>query len=198
MSLGYGFAELVDAHDVAPVIKGLNGQQWLGKAIKVGKAVGATGSELPPDVAAAVAPTAILPASGVTPGDMTAAQAKAAAVAAAFAGAGSAAAATRAAGERNTKARLYVGSVPFEISADQLKEVFSAFGTVMSCTLLPPTDQTAGHQHRGYGFIEFGVRSALAFVDVDVCCVLSSQMVVCCWCCHEFFFARMKPWPRLQ
>ena len=57
----------------------------------------------------------------------------------------------------NVRARLYVGSVPFDISADALKAVFSAFGEVRSCELLPPTDQTQGHPHRGYGFLEFAV-----------------------------------------
>ncbi len=35
--------------------------------------------------------------------------------------------------------------------------MFEPFGTVKSCELLPPTEKTAGHPHRGYGFVEFEV-----------------------------------------
>ena len=59
----------------------------------------------------------------------------------------------------NLRARVYVGSCPFEISDKQLRAIFEPFGAVKSCELLPATDATSGHAHRGYGFIEFEVRT---------------------------------------
>ncbi len=58
----------------------------------------------------------------------------------------------------NARARVYVGSVPFAVSSLQLRAMFESFGAVKSCELLPPTEKTAGHPHRGYGFVEFEVR----------------------------------------
>ena len=48
--------------------------------------------------------------------------------------------------------RIYVGSVYFELTADQLKEVFEPFGVVVSCQLIP---DPANGRHKGYGFVEF-------------------------------------------
>lgn len=72
--------------------------------------------------------------------------------------------------------RIFVGGVPFDINADQVKAVFSPFGTILRCDLLPDNTNPARHRcatpcfvfvltpvltlrcHcvcRGYGFIEF-------------------------------------------
>jgi poly(U)-binding-splicing factor PUF60 len=48
--------------------------------------------------------------------------------------------------------RIYVGSVMFDLTADQLKEVFEPFGAVISCQLIPNPETG---KHKGYGFIEF-------------------------------------------
>jgi hypothetical protein len=58
----------------------------------------------------------------------------------------------------NFKARCYIGSVPLEITEEQLRAIFAAFGPIKSCELLPPLEATSGHAHRGYGFLEFEVR----------------------------------------
>jgi RNA recognition motif-containing protein len=75
----------------------------------------------------------------------------------------------------NVRARVYIGSVSFEINSDQLRAIFEPFGTIKSCELLPPTDTTAGQPHRGYGFIEFEVCACLARVYGCVC------VCVCCY-----------------
>lgn len=47
--------------------------------------------------------------------------------------------------------RLYVGNLPFDISEDQLHELFSAHGQVASTKLI--TDFNTGRS-RGFGFVE--------------------------------------------
>jgi RNA recognition motif-containing protein len=47
--------------------------------------------------------------------------------------------------------RLYVGNLPFDTSEDQLHELFSAHGQVVSAKLI--TDQETGRS-RGFGFVE--------------------------------------------
>ena len=50
--------------------------------------------------------------------------------------------------------RIYVASVHQDLSDDDIKSVFEAFGKIKSCTLA--RDPTTG-KHKGYGFIgEFG------------------------------------------
>src|SRR5207302_4374792 len=49
--------------------------------------------------------------------------------------------------------RLYVGILPFDISEDQLHELFSAHGQVASTKLI--TDFNTGRS-RGFGFVEMG------------------------------------------
>lgn len=52
--------------------------------------------------------------------------------------------------------RLFVGGLPFEMSTDDLFDVFSAFGDLVDCTIATHPD---GHAHegesRGFGFVEF-------------------------------------------
>ena len=47
--------------------------------------------------------------------------------------------------------RLYVGNMPFDTSEDQLHELFSAHGQVVSAKLI--TDMETGRS-RGFGFVE--------------------------------------------
>ena len=47
--------------------------------------------------------------------------------------------------------RLYVGNLPFDVSEDQLHELFSAHGQVASTKLI--TDFNTGRS-RGFGFVE--------------------------------------------
>src|SRR5580692_8267269 len=47
--------------------------------------------------------------------------------------------------------RLYVGNLPFDTSEDQLHELFSAHGQIVSAKLI--TDMETGRS-RGFGFVE--------------------------------------------
>ncbi|MDB5309883.1 MAG: recognition motif protein [Gemmataceae bacterium] len=47
--------------------------------------------------------------------------------------------------------KLYVGNLPFDAVADELREMFSAYGRVISATIA--SDRETG-QSRGFGFVE--------------------------------------------
>ncbi|HEX4607065.1 MAG TPA: RNA-binding protein, partial [Urbifossiella sp.] len=47
--------------------------------------------------------------------------------------------------------KLYVGNLPFNATADELREMFSAHGRVVSATIC--TDRETGNS-RGFGFVE--------------------------------------------
>lgn len=46
---------------------------------------------------------------------------------------------------------IYVGNLPYSITADSLKEIFSEFGNVLSSRII--TDKNTGRS-KGFGFIE--------------------------------------------
>jgi len=48
--------------------------------------------------------------------------------------------------------KLYVGNLPYNISDDQLRDVFARFGTPESARVI--TDRDSG-QSKGFGFVEF-------------------------------------------
>ena len=48
--------------------------------------------------------------------------------------------------------RLYVGNLPYNISDDQLSDMFAKFGTPDSATVI--TDRESGRS-KGFGFVEF-------------------------------------------
>jgi cold-inducible RNA-binding protein len=47
--------------------------------------------------------------------------------------------------------RIYVGNLSYEVSEDELKEQFAAFGEVTSVSI--PVDRDSGRS-RGYGFVD--------------------------------------------
>ncbi|KAJ2008216.1 hypothetical protein H4R26_000336 [Coemansia thaxteri] len=53
--------------------------------------------------------------------------------------------------------RIYVGSINFELNDEQLKRVFSEFGSV--CSVSMSKDPATG-RHKGFGFIEYDVPEA--------------------------------------
>lgn len=54
--------------------------------------------------------------------------------------------------ESKMQKRIYISSVHTDLNTDDLKSVFSAFGNILSCSLVP--DPLTG-KHKGYGFIEY-------------------------------------------
>ncbi len=47
--------------------------------------------------------------------------------------------------------KLYVGGLPYQVTEDQLREIFSPHGTVESATVI--TDRMTGRS-KGFGFVE--------------------------------------------
>jgi RNA recognition motif-containing protein len=47
--------------------------------------------------------------------------------------------------------KLYVGNLPYDATADELRTAFSAYGRVLSATIA--TDRETGNS-RGFGFVE--------------------------------------------
>eukprot|EP01089_Gocevia_fonbrunei_P000583 TRINITY_DN1058_c0_g1_i1.p1 TRINITY_DN1058_c0_g1~~TRINITY_DN1058_c0_g1_i1.p1 ORF type:complete len:300 (-),score=91.91 TRINITY_DN1058_c0_g1_i1:33-932(-) len=52
----------------------------------------------------------------------------------------------------NAANRIYVGSIHWDLTPDDLKTVFQAFGPIRTCVLMPNPETG---KHKGYGFIEF-------------------------------------------
>ncbi|XP_074640317.1 poly(U)-binding-splicing factor PUF60-like [Tubulanus polymorphus] len=50
--------------------------------------------------------------------------------------------------------RIYIASIHNDLTENDIKSVFQAFGTILSCHLAP--DTTKPSKHKGYGFIEYG------------------------------------------
>lgn len=51
---------------------------------------------------------------------------------------------------------IYVGNLPYNVTEDELREAFSAYGEVTSATLI--SDKFSG-QSKGFGFVEMGNNS---------------------------------------
>jgi len=59
--------------------------------------------------------------------------------------------------------KLYVGGLPYQVTEDQLREIFSAHGTVESATVI--TDRMTGRS-KGFGFVEMSSQEeAQAAID---------------------------------
>ncbi len=52
---------------------------------------------------------------------------------------------------------IYVGNLPFDVTEEELRDMFSGFGTVTSASLI--TDKFSG-QSKGFGFIEMADNAA--------------------------------------
>jgi RNA recognition motif-containing protein len=53
---------------------------------------------------------------------------------------------------------IYVGNLPLELTEDELRQEFSAFGQVKSVNIMNDRDIGSG-QPRGYGFVEMPLES---------------------------------------
>lgn len=61
--------------------------------------------------------------------------------------------------------KLYVGNLSYNVTDDQLAEIFSEFGTVESAKVI--TDRDSGRS-KGFGFVELdddGAKAAMAELD---------------------------------
>ncbi len=59
--------------------------------------------------------------------------------------------------------KLYVGGLPYQVTEDKLREIFSAHGTVESATVI--SDRMTGRS-RGFGFVEMSSQEeAQAAID---------------------------------
>jgi RNA recognition motif-containing protein len=58
--------------------------------------------------------------------------------------------------------RLYVGNLPFDTTADALRTVFEAHGTVNDVTIV--TDRDTGRS-KGFGFVDMDDAGALAAIE---------------------------------
>lgn len=49
--------------------------------------------------------------------------------------------------------KLYVGNLPYSITSEKLKELFSEFGEVLDAVII--TDKFNNNRSKGFGFVEF-------------------------------------------
>ena len=53
----------------------------------------------------------------------------------------------------DNKKKLYVGNLSYDLSSDQLKELFSKYGDVVDAVVI--TDKFKRDRSKGFGFVEF-------------------------------------------
>lgn len=54
--------------------------------------------------------------------------------------------------ESNNKKKLYVGSLPFKTSEEELHNLFAPYGTIVSARIV--VDRSNGDASKGFGFVE--------------------------------------------
>lgn len=52
----------------------------------------------------------------------------------------------------DNKKKLYVGNLPYQLTSDELKSMFSEFGEIVDAVVI--TDRDSGRS-KGFGFVEF-------------------------------------------
>ncbi len=58
--------------------------------------------------------------------------------------------------------RIYVGNLSYTTTEDELEELFTAYGDVMSCSI--PADRKSGRT-RGFGFVEMSEEDAAKAIE---------------------------------
>lgn len=53
--------------------------------------------------------------------------------------------------------KLYIGNLPYSVTNDELNDLFSEFGEIVSATVI--SDKFSGRS-KGFGFVEFAEESA--------------------------------------
>jgi RNA recognition motif-containing protein len=66
--------------------------------------------------------------------------------------------------EKESMSKIYVGNLPFTVSEDEIRQLFSPYGNVTSVSLI--TDRETGAP-RGFGFVEMeeGAKEAISALD---------------------------------
>ena len=61
-------------------------------------------------------------------------------------------------------AKIYVGNLPYNVTEDEIRDLFSQYGNVVSVSII--TDRETG-QPRGFGFVEMeeGANEAISALD---------------------------------
>lgn len=54
--------------------------------------------------------------------------------------------------ESNNKKKLYVGSLPFKTTEEELHNLFASYGTIVSARIV--VDRSNGDASKGFGFVE--------------------------------------------
>jgi len=57
----------------------------------------------------------------------------------------------------DNKKKLYVGNLPYKVTSDELKSLFSEFGDIVDAVVI--TDR-ASDRSKGFGFVEFADEAA--------------------------------------
>ncbi|KYQ94260.1 RNA-binding region RNP-1 domain-containing protein [Tieghemostelium lacteum] len=57
----------------------------------------------------------------------------------------------------NQENRIYIGSIPWNVTEDIIKSTFCGLGNILSCTLMNNPDT---NRHKGYGFIDFETKKS--------------------------------------
>eukprot|EP01102_Stenamoeba_stenopodia_P022915 TRINITY_DN9726_c0_g2_i1.p1 TRINITY_DN9726_c0_g2~~TRINITY_DN9726_c0_g2_i1.p1 ORF type:complete len:334 (-),score=72.47 TRINITY_DN9726_c0_g2_i1:9-1010(-) len=53
--------------------------------------------------------------------------------------------------------RIYIGSVPWDITENEIRTIFQPFGEIKSCSMMPNPETG---KHKGFGFVEFDNKDA--------------------------------------
>jgi poly(U)-binding-splicing factor PUF60 len=141
-SKGFCFIEYTYPEAASAALQHMNGFMLAGRPIKVGRPVMQNGVPMIPTSAISPSPTPSGTATATTvPPTSTASPLLTPLPSAAT---------------TNTSSqlgnRVYVGSVHWDLTAEDIKSVFQAFGTIKSCALMPNPETG---KHKGYGFVEF-------------------------------------------
>lgn len=140
-SKGFCFVEYATPESADMAIATMPGFNLKGRAIKVGRPTALGGqSSAVPSMFASVKPAA----AGVNAAE--AGQIAAAMLLARADG-------SSGLSQSPSQNRVYVGSVPYSFTNNDIKQIFDVFGTIISCQLIPSNERPG--THRGYGFIEY-------------------------------------------
>eukprot|EP00002_Diphylleia_rotans_P032093 TRINITY_DN6712_c0_g1_i1.p1 TRINITY_DN6712_c0_g1~~TRINITY_DN6712_c0_g1_i1.p1 ORF type:complete len:488 (+),score=110.21 TRINITY_DN6712_c0_g1_i1:61-1524(+) len=143
------FIDFANPNQADNAVRVMDNHYILGRIIKAGRPI-TTSSAVFPSTAVSASAVAGVVAPIVTPTGIIAPSIPLTGVM--IPSSASAVAAAAAAKQSGPKNRIYVGSIPWDVTDEAIKQLFSTFGAVRSCNLLPNPETG---KHKGYGFVEF-------------------------------------------